>query len=212
MSAYRLNFPVRRLVLLALWSGAAASAWAQFKVVGPDGRITYTDRPPQAEPAAKVSALKTGSGAGDLSANSSLPPELRQASQRFPVTLYTAADCAPCDAGRQMLAQRGVPYAEKRASSEDDGQAMERITGGRTVPVLSVGSQMLRGHNPSEWANYLDAAGYPKESRLPKGWQAPAATALVAKVEPKPVAPAAPKAPQRPAPETPVERPAGIRF
>jgi glutaredoxin len=212
MSAFRLNLPIRHFVLLALWGSAAATAWAQFKVVGPDGRVTYTDRPPQAETAAKVSSLKAGSTGGDNTANSTLPPELRQASQRFPVTLYTASDCAPCDAGRQLLAQRGVPYSEKRASSEEDGQAMERITGGRTVPVLAVGSQMLRGHNPNEWANYLDAAGYPKESRLPKGWQAPAVTPLVAKVEAKPAAAAAPKAAQRPAPETPVERPAGIRF
>src|SRR5574337_979026 len=29
-----------------LLATATASAWAQFKVVGPDGRVTYTDRAP----------------------------------------------------------------------------------------------------------------------------------------------------------------------
>jgi len=39
---------MNRAVIASLLMLAAASGQAQFKVVGPDGRITYTDRPPPA--------------------------------------------------------------------------------------------------------------------------------------------------------------------
>ena len=73
-------------------------AQAMYKVVQPDGSVTYTDRPP-ATGNARVTALGrdaglAGGGAG--ASEASLPFALRQAMQRYPVTLYTSADCAPC--------------------------------------------------------------------------------------------------------------------
>jgi glutaredoxin len=155
---------------------AAVPAWALYKVVGPDGKVTYTDRPPVTDTAGKVNAFKPGHAAVP---DTGLPAELRQAVSRYPVTLYGAADCVPCDSARQLLTQRGVPHAEKRVITEEDVRAYEQLTGGRTMPALSIGGQILRGLNTTEWMSYLDAAGYPKESRLPKDWKPPAATPLV---------------------------------
>ena len=50
----------------------------------------------------KIARLNLGVAEG------ALPFELRQAASRYPVTLYTAATCIPCDNGRQMLQQRGT--------------------------------------------------------------------------------------------------------
>lgn len=163
--------------LLCAWAGLGQ---AQYKVVGPDGRVTYTDRPPVAAPGQVTSLGRTAvapAGGGDPN----LPLELRQAVSRWPVTLYANANCAPCDSARQHLQQRGIPYVERRVSSEEDAVALERLSGGRTIPTLTVGAQALRGFNQSDWSSYLDAAGYPRESRLPKGWQPPPATPLVAR-------------------------------
>ncbi len=200
-----------RLAAAALVCLCGASQ-AQYKVVGADGRITYTDRPPVGD-TAKVSALKTGD-ARAASTSAPLPLELRQIALRYPVTLYSSADCTPCEAGREWLMQRGVPYSEKRISSDEDGAALQRLVGARTVPSLTIGSQALRGLAPAEWASYIDAAGYPRESRLPQGWQPPTATPLVARVEPKPAPAAAPVAAAPPprAPDAPVEKPTGLRF
>lgn len=199
--------------------GLAGLALAQYKVVGPDGRITYTDRPPVNEPG-KVTPLgrpaPAASGPAATGGDASLPFELRQTATRYPVTLYTGAGCAPCDSGRQMLQQRGIPYAERRIVSEEDGAALERLAGGRTIPSLTVGGQALRGYNATDWANYLDAAGYPRESRLPRGWQPPPATPLVAREVATPVPPpAAPPPPPPSQPTTPAAAPATgntIRF
>lgn len=129
----------------------------------------------------------------------SLPLELRQASGRYPVTLYAAKDCAACDAGRQLLQRRGVPYTEKRVDSNDDIAAFRRLTGANSLPVLTIGGQQLKGLISADWTNYLDAAGYPAESKLPTNWRNPA---------PSPMVPAAPKPATATTPAVATEAPA----
>jgi hypothetical protein len=110
---------------------------------------------------------------------------------------------------------RGIPYAEKRVLGEDDAEAMNRLTGGRSVPTLTVGTQALRGLSDTDWHAYLDLAGYPKESRLPRGYQHAAAAPLVARdAELKPAAQPAPAPSENTAaaPVAPPPAPSGIRF
>jgi glutaredoxin len=144
---------------------ASTSAQAQFKIVEPDGSVGYSDRPPVGG-AAKVIALSRATSASAAAAPL-LPPELRTAVLRYPVTLFVTADCAPCDAGRRFLQQRGVPFTERNVVSEDDAAALERAIGGRTVPALAIGTQPVRGWAEAEWSAYLDVAGYPREARAP---------------------------------------------
>jgi glutaredoxin len=199
------------LALLGL--AGAGAAMAQFKVVGPDGKVTYTDRP-QAVPGAQVQPLRRdGSPAGPAAAvpaTASLPAELRPVVARFPVMLYTSADCPPCEAGRKLLQQRGVPFSEHQVGSDDDIAALQRLTAGRTVPALTVGGQALRGFQEADWQGTLDLAGYPRESRLPRNYQAPAPTPLVARSAPAPAA--APAAPVEQAPAAAPAASGNIRF
>ncbi len=207
---------LRRLTALTTaltLAGLVLPAGAQYKVVEPDGRVTYTDRP-SADAAARVSKLQR-SGVIETAAPDALPIALRQAATRYPVTLYSAADCPPCAAGRQLLQQRGVPFTEKLIVTEDDAAALERSLGSRTVPSLTIGTQALRGLSESEWAAYLDAAGYPRESALPKNWQAAPAAPLTVRSAPPPAARAASAPAPRPAAPPPapsVTPPPGIRF
>ena len=185
---------------------------AQYKIVDADGSITYTDRPSPTA-GAKITPLRRNSLPIEAP-GAALPLVLRQAASRFPVTLYSAADCTACDSGRLLLQQRGVPYAERRVVSESDAAGLEAATGSRTLPALSIGAQTLRGLSPTDWAAYLDAAGYPRESRLPKGWQAPATAPLTERPAAPPAAqisaPAEPAAPPTPVPPEPA--PSGVRF
>lgn len=193
---------------------AAPQAWALYKVVGPDGSISYTDRPPApanstgsrvtpVSPAARGAAA-LGTQPPTTGADPTLPAELRLAVQRHPVTLYTTADCAPCDSGRKLLQQRGVPYSEKRIASEEDAAALEKIVGARSVPAMTVGVQPLRGLAVGDWMAFLDAAGYPTTNKLPRGWQPPAVTPLVARAAPPAAAGPSAAAP----PATPTSPPA----
>jgi glutaredoxin len=125
----------------------------------------------------------------------SLPLELRQVVGRYPVTLYAGKDCGGCDAGRQLLQARGVPFSEKRVESNDDIAAFRRATGANSLPVLSIGNQQLKGLNSADWTSYLDAAGYPSASKLPSGWRNPAPTPMATPAAPSPAAPARADAP-----------------
>lgn len=162
----------------ALALAVALPAWALFKVVGPDGRVTYTDRPPAAAGGDKVAPLRASESPAPAPA-AALPAELRQPMARHPVTLYTSTDCVPCDSARQLLTQRGVPFAERRVISNEDIRAFEQLSGGRTMPAVAIGAQFLKGLDTAAWTSYLDAAGYPRESKMPRGWKPPAATPLV---------------------------------
>lgn len=200
-----LPHPFGALALLAL---AALPAWAQYKVVAPDGSVTYTDRP-SFESHLRITPIGRNAPAAAV-AEVGLPIELRQANARYPVTLYTTADCLPCDNGRKLLQQRGVPYTERTIGSEEDALALERLVGARTVPALTVGAQPLRGFAEADWASYLDAAGYPKESRLPRTWPAAVPTPLVQRTVA--AAPAARPAPAPPLPPPEAPQPGTIRF
>ena len=176
------------LGLLGLLPAVPASA--QYKVIGADGSVTYTDRAP-ADASAKVQPMRrdgslaaTAPAAGTPASPApavALPFELRALVARFPVVLYTTnQDCAPCLQARKLLTQRGVPYSERSVSNDDDIGALQRLTGGRSVPALTVGAQALRGFQEQDWQATLDLAGYPKESRLPRSWQAAPIRPLVA--------------------------------
>lgn len=173
---------MKRLIIASIAIAAAGQASALYKVVGPDGSVTYTDRAPGASTARVTTlgreAAVSPAGTADAAA---LPSELREASTRHPVTLYTAANCAPCDDARRMLQQRGVPFTEKRVETEDDVIAFERLTGARVAPAATIGTQVLRGWVATDWTAFLDAASYPRDSRLPRGWTPPPVTPLAAR-------------------------------
>jgi glutaredoxin len=202
------NRRLRPAVLIAgsfVLALAALPAHAVYKVIGPDGKVTYTDTPPPAGSDAKVKAVAVGAGGGAPNLTG-LPYELRQAATQYPVTLYAAKDCKPCDAGRQLLQQRGIPFAEKTlASTNADQAALQRLAGTTNLPVLTVGQQQVKGLTQSEWHTFLDAAGYPRESKLPANYRQPAPSPMTMPAEPAQAAseavapPDAPAQPQRPA-------------
>lgn len=210
--------PLARLLIGGFVLSALAAPWAAaqgvYRIVGPDGRVTYSDQPPPSTNAQPVSGVMPSAGSV-----APLPAELRQVVSRYPVTLYTSDGCPPCNRGRDLLNARGIPYSEKTVTTAEDAAAIKRLSGAGTLPLLTIGSQQIKGYSDTEWNLYLDAAGYPKQSVLPPSYRRPAATALV---ETAPVAksPAQPTEADRKRPparaETPVappvNNPSGIRF
>jgi glutaredoxin len=188
---------------------AAPSAHALFKVVGPDGKVTYTDRPPPVEQGRATTVNRDGSSA---TTDVSLPFALRQVMAKFPVTLYTAAKCEACDLGRALLVRRGIPFSERTATTEEDKEAWEKVVGGQEAPVLKVGAQVMRGFNAGAWEETLDVAGYSRTSQLPPNYKAAAATPLVERKPAKPAVPPTADAAPAPAPVDAAANPNRIKF
>lgn len=180
--------PMKPLPLAALAVALAAGpvCGAQlYKWVDEKGRVEWRDTPPP--PEAKNVEQRTMRG--NTVQTSDLPYSVQQAVKNFPVTLWVVPDCEPCTAARNHLAKRGVPHTERDARKE--GDALKKLTGGMDLPVLTVGSRILKGYLDTDWDAALDSAGYP---RTPPPGMKTQAQASPAKSEakadaPKPTAP-----------------------
>ncbi|RYF72974.1 MAG: glutaredoxin family protein [Comamonadaceae bacterium] len=157
----------------------AAGAQPVYRNVDANGKVTFSD-----QPAAAARVVPTGQGDGTapaaLTGGVSLPFELRQVVQRYPVVIYTGANCGPCAAGRALLLTRGIPFSERTVNGADDLAALQKLSAQTSLPLLTIGSQQLRGFLDAEWTQYLDAAGYPKSVQLPAGYRNPPPAPLVA--------------------------------
>ena len=188
---------------------AALPAHALYKVVAPDGKVTYTDRLPDTA-GAKVTPLNAAGGTP--AQGTALPPELQRPVAQYPVTLFVTVDCIPCSNARALLRQRGIPHTEKIVQSGADADTLQRLTGTRDVPTLMIGVQAVPGFAPDEWNGYLNAAGYPQQSKLPPGYEFAPPMPLQASRDAAADAPAANR-PEQQLPAAPEMRnAAGIRF
>lgn len=200
----------------ALLLASPTQAQTIYRVVGADGKVTFSDKPPLA--ADKTTATVSATPSTDGGAGAAMPFALRQVSSRYPVTLYTSNNCVPCGAGRALLGNRGIPFTEKTVSTAEDAEALQRISSDNSLPFLTIGTQQIKGYSDSEWTQFLNAAGYPPTSTLPAGYRNPAATPLVAVQKPAPAA----QREETPGSRTPAEpsrpptdngsNPAGIKF
>ena len=126
---------------------------------------------PRAEPARRQGDRARRQGAGRRPPSPTCPsscarrrPSTRSRSTPRPARA-TLASRAP------VLKQRGIPFSERQASPTRTSRRSSRLSGGREAPTLTVGAQVLRGYATDPWAQYLDAAGYPRDSRLPSTYQ-----------------------------------------
>ena len=198
----------------ALWFGAvlcltASATFAQYKYVGPDGRVVYSDQPPPPAAKAVQKPPVAGNVASPTSTTSSLPYALQLPVKTFPVTLYTTGDCDACNLGRALLSKRGVPFSEKTVKTQEDLKAFKDATAASQVPVLLIGGGKQLGFDEGAWITALTAAGYPLNNVLPAGYKnAPPVAAnpekpLAQVVAPPAAQPQAPAEPQAPAPSPP---------
>lgn len=190
---------------------ASGHLYAQqvYKSVDKNGRVTYSEVPPLPGSGDKLT--------GDSASSVALPYALQQVVSRYPVTLYTTADCGPCITAKLMLTQRGIPFAERTVSSNEDIAAYKKLNNENNFPLATIAAQQLKGYEETEWTKYLDAAGYPKTSALPRNYRNTEATSLtpkkaVEKVEKAAVAEKSVEAKPSPAPQEPNNNPAGIKF
>lgn len=200
------------LVLIGAVASVGSAQAELYKSIGPDGKVTYSDVP---LPSAARIEKKPIAIPSTLTAN--LPYALAQAVGKHPVTLYTSAQCGPCEEGRQLLNKRGIPFQEKTVSTAADASKVKQATGSDGgLPVLAVGRTMQMGFESVAWNNALTSAGYPEQNRLPSTYRNPAAESAAPVA--KPLSEAQATAVDRPEPVMPKaatpasSAPAGFRF
>ena len=160
----RLRFVLLSAALLgtALFS-VLAGAQTTYRWVEPASGLTvFSDQQP---PPGSKQVVKMGSGEAP-GGEAQLPYATRQAAEKFPVLLYTAATCVEmCQQARALLNGRGVPFGEKILSTlEDSNELASKLRSEVAVPSIIVGQQTFKGYEAGAWNNLLDLAGYPKSA------------------------------------------------
>lgn len=152
----------RLLALMLLAAALPAAAQTAYRWVDKDGRVQYSDQPPPQE-VKKFEERKVQPNKG----NAQLPFATRKAAETYPVSLYTGRECGkPCEDGRALLNQRGVPFSETKLESAEDVAAFKTRFGKEPfVPTLTVGRESEMGFAASAWNGLLDNAGYPAGKR-----------------------------------------------
>ena len=100
------------------------------------GQVNYGDRPPpDAQNLLRIDLRQIGEQVQSL-----LPYQVRRASSSYPVMLFTAGKCPPCNTARKFLVKRGIPFAERTIETGDDSVELKRLTQAEGVPVATVGT------------------------------------------------------------------------
>jgi glutaredoxin len=184
-----------RRVIFAVLLGASCAASAQlYRWTDEKGRVHVTDTPPPAT--AKDVRKRDAATAPAAQSGTDQPYAVQLAAKNYPVTLFTAPDCAPCGTARALLNQRGVPFREVSVTGEQASDQLRKAVGSLSVPSLIVGTSTQKGFEQGAYDSMLDLAGYPRAGILPPRSQA----------EPKP-APPKPAAESEAAAEEPAAGP-----
>ena len=160
-------------VLLFSVASAAVSAQVLYRSVGPDGKVSYTDRPPT------EGRIEKTLRAEDLP-NTAIPPKTqaeldqlalwakqRQVTARQvadaakpqaagPV-LYSASWCGYCRLARAYLQQKNIGYREIDIDQPDGKLAFAQAGGGGGIPLLVAGEQKLRGFRADAYDRFFAA-------------------------------------------------------
>lgn len=184
-------------ILLALPGVALAQ---QYRWTDAQGVVRYSDAPP---PASAKNVQKLSVAASKPAAVPQASFEMQRLQKEYPVTLYTSPNCKEgCDAARDALNKRGVPFKEAQVWNPETNEELKKIAGAAEVPTLVVGRSVHRGFEQSAFDSLLDTAGYPKAGILPPGKQsaptppegyATASDETAKPVQPNATTPAAPR-------------------
>ena len=143
---------------------------AQYRWTDPSGQVNYGDAPPSdAKNLLRVDG-RARTDSGDPTGG--VPFEVRKAMSTFPITLYTAPDCGPCESARAWLRRRGAPYQEVLVETDVDAEELKRQFGTTSVPVMTLGRTSHLGFKEGAWSVAVNAAGYPAQIVLPPTYRA----------------------------------------
>jgi len=146
---------MKLVVLAAALAAAPVHADTVYKSVGPDGKVTYSQRPP-----ADGKVDKTLSFANLPSTplpdsvvryreelQKSMKKRLSDPDRRDTATpvLFTAVWCGYCRQAKAYLAQKGIAYREYDVDTPDGMRAFAEAGAARGVPVLQWKGQNVQG-------------------------------------------------------------------
>jgi glutaredoxin len=127
-------------------------AQSLYKSVGPDGKITYSDRPPPEGRVEKTMRFNNLPGSTLTALAADRIEQLRQqkagqqaAIQQGQTVIYTTSWCGYCKKAKAYLASKGISYQELDIETEPGLAAYAQAGGGGGVPLLLHRGERVQG-------------------------------------------------------------------
>ncbi len=155
-----------RLFLLVICAAAGLAmtpvdAQQLYKWVDKDGKVTYSDQPPPKD----VKNVEQKKMMDSSPGVDNVPYAVKSAIERNPVVLYANFCGETCDGARALLNTRGVPFTDRNPEKDPKAlDALKAATGAQDVPVLLVGTRIIRGFAEETWNEALTSGGYPRNN------------------------------------------------
>jgi len=133
-----------------------------YKVVGPDGKITYSDKRPIKGNVEKKLTFKNlprtqlPASASSQSATGGTTKVTNNAKTiSGQVTLFTASWCGYCKQAKAYLASQSINYREVDIETQDGMAEFSQAGGSGAVPLLMAGKESLQGFSPEAYDDLL---------------------------------------------------------
>jgi glutaredoxin len=161
--SFRNDTVLHAAVCLIALTTTMASAETIYKIVGADGKITYSSAAPPT--GHKSTALRMDVAAPEASGASNASIERKQeaqAKQQKPSdtrvaelekskavfgrpTFFFGKSCRDCDAARSFMDERGIVYRDIDVDTVDGRRARNEVGGGREIPLLLFNGERISG-------------------------------------------------------------------
>jgi len=143
------RWPIFLLLCLAL---AAPAAQAEiYKVVGADGKVSYTDKEPQPN-SGKTEKLKIQTYSGTPTVST-----YNGAVKR--VTILSAQWCGVCTRAKAYMKDRKIAFEEWDIDQSEYARTKMNELGAKGVPVILVGKQKMVGFSAETLEEMIKNAG-----------------------------------------------------
>lgn len=147
---------------------AAAQAQPLYKVVGPDGKITYTDQPPADPKTATTMQIQSAPSTPLPESVLKYQAELQKSMQNRlaaaktqdssgPPTLFSAAWCGYCTKAKAYLAAKRISFREVDIDTEDGARAYVEAGGKKGIPLLVAGGRRQQGFSEGSYDSFFAA-------------------------------------------------------
>lgn len=137
-----------------LLASATLGAQTTYRWIDPaTGRTVLSDLPPPA--GAKRVDRSSPSFGDEAPPTQALPYAVRQASEKFPVVLYTNPGCTTCKQARSLLDGRGVPFVEKELGTAEELAAPADNSAARSdSPASASAGKTSKASHPLPGTNF----------------------------------------------------------
>lgn len=136
------------LVAFCLAGSPASAADNVYKSVDEEGNVAYQDQ------------RAAGRGGNPELSTEAVNADPASDPSEVDVILYSVETCAACDLMRQLLRELDISFSERRVDEDAAARSrVEELTGTLSVPVLTIGREVVTEYNKDLILTELDKAG-----------------------------------------------------